>query len=269
MDRLDLMDLFRRDMTGVEPTTFMHDDNPHPSLEGNPLVFKREDSAFLFKVWMAGRNSAQPEPAGEAQILGFINPKCMPVQEGYACTLNPVQEGQYLRPVFDRTPAAETAIRLLHDQIAELEACDIGPRDLPMPYISREQVLELIGEARITAGITQTAPDEQIVFGCNRCGQTQQTWTAQCVHCNAAAQPQLAVWYGPMPESNGKTNWTVMLHRAGEHFSEGITVERGEYPDRVRYEADRFRHLIGELKDEPCVLDYDADLHSGYAGPQS
>lgn len=80
-------------------------------------------------------------------------------------------------------------------------------------------------------------------------------------------KPELTVWYGSMPETNGKTNWTAMLHRKGQHQWEGITIDRSEYPDRVRYEADRMRHLIGELPDEPDILSYDADAHSGYVKP--
>lgn len=79
--------------------------------------------------------------------------------------------------------------------------------------------------------------------------------------------PALQVWYGAMPETNGKTNWTAMLHRKGQHMWEGITIDRSEYPDRVRYEADRMRHLIGELADEPDILAYDAEAHSGYVYP--
>ncbi|HCB2886517.1 TPA: DUF551 domain-containing protein [Citrobacter freundii] len=58
-----------------------------------------------------------------------------------------------------------------------------------------------------------------------------------------------------------------MLHRKGQHPWEGITIDCSEYPDRVRYEADRMRHLIGELADEPDILAYDADAHSGYVNP--
>lgn len=79
--------------------------------------------------------------------------------------------------------------------------------------------------------------------------------------------PVLQVWYGAMPETNGKTNWTAILHRKGDHLWEGITIDRSEYPDRVRYEADRMRHLIGELADEPDILAYDAEAHSGYVYP--
>ncbi len=76
-----------------------------------------------------------------------------------------------------------------------------------------------------------------------------------------AVRPALAVWYGSMPESNGKKNWTAILYRKGEVVFDGphITIDRSEYPDRVRYEADRVRHLIGEIDEEPWILDYDAD----------
>lgn len=86
-------------------------------------------------------------------------------------------------------------------------------------------------------------------------------------------RPVLTVWYGSMPESNGKTNWTAILHRKGggefplRDIAGGITIDRSEYRDRVRYEADRMRHLIGELLEEPDILAYDEKLHSGYVKP--
>ena len=77
----------------------------------------------------------------------------------------------------------------------------------------------------------------------------------------------LSVWEGAMPESNGKSNFTVILH-SGD-LTEGICVYRSEYPDRARYEADCFRHLIGDLAfpEKPFICDYDADAHSGYVKP--
>lgn len=88
----------------------------------------------------------------------------------------------------------------------------------------------------------------------------------------AYPQPELTVWLGEMPESNGKTNYTAILRRTGGDnllgsLSSGITIARSEYPDRVRYEADRMRYLIGELIHEPFILDYDSDKHSGYVHP--
>lgn len=85
------------------------------------------------------------------------------------------------------------------------------------------------------------------------------------------AQPALTVWEGAMPESNGKSNFTAVLMRKGgrlfDGLSGGMTIARSEYPDRVRYEADRVRYLIGELQEKPCILDYDTDKHSEYSAP--
>jgi hypothetical protein len=67
----------------------------------------------------------------------------------------------------------------------------------------------------------------------------------------------LSVWYGKMPESNGRNNWTALLYSADKE--ECFTIDRSEYPHRVRYEADRMRHIIGETTTRPDILDYDAD----------
>lgn len=80
-------------------------------------------------------------------------------------------------------------------------------------------------------------------------------------------QPQLSVWYGSMPESNGKANWTAILYNKSEDgflggVADGFTIARSEYPDRVRYDADCIRHLIGELKEKPFILDYDSEKKS-------
>lgn len=83
----------------------------------------------------------------------------------------------------------------------------------------------------------------------------------------ADGKPELTVSYGPMPESNGKTNWTAILHRKGEGMLDGITIDRSEYPGRVLYAADRARYLIGEKPDRPFIIDYDTDKHSGYVAP--
>jgi len=84
-------------------------------------------------------------------------------------------------------------------------------------------------------------------------------------------QPALTVWYGSMPESNGKQNWTAILHRKGatgfDIHEDGFCFHRSEYPDRARYEADEMRWIIGELSEKPDLLDCDADAHSGYVAP--
>lgn len=85
------------------------------------------------------------------------------------------------------------------------------------------------------------------------------------------ATTALSVWYGSMPESNGKTNWPAILGRKGDpefdSIMDGFCFARSEYPERVRYEADEVRWIIGELTEKPCVLDYDEKAHSGYVAP--
>lgn len=83
----------------------------------------------------------------------------------------------------------------------------------------------------------------------------------------AASSPKLAVWYGSMPESNGRENWTAILH-SGD-VTKGITIDRSEYRERVKYEAERMRWLIGDRPTEPDILAYDPDIHSGYVEPAS
>jgi len=85
-----------------------------------------------------------------------------------------------------------------------------------------------------------------------------------------SAEPvKLEVWCGSMPESNGKSNFTATLRRKGAALfdSNCFTFARSEYPDRVRYEADSMRFLIGEIDKEPFILDYDGDKYSGYVAP--
>ncbi len=80
---------------------------------------------------------------------------------------------------------------------------------------------------------------------------------------------KLTVWYGKMPESNGRENWTATLRRVNptDKWDHGFCFARSEYPERVRYEADSMRWIIGELAEKPDILAYDADLHSGYVPP--
>jgi hypothetical protein len=73
-------------------------------------------------------------------------------------------------------------------------------------------------------------------------------------------QPKLFVWFGSMAESNGKKNWTAILHRGD--ITRGFSFARSEYHDRVRYDADCMRYLIGDLDVEPFILDYDSEMLS-------
>ena len=88
-------------------------------------------------------------------------------------------------------------------------------------------------------------------------------------HCVEKSQPQprLTVRLTSFPESNGKRNWTAMFART-EPFdglvgsSGGITIARGEYWNRVAFEAERAKFLIGERDTEPFILDYGKDIQT-------
>lgn len=81
------------------------------------------------------------------------------------------------------------------------------------------------------------------------------------------SQPRLRVRLVSFPESNGKRNWTAMIARVDPWGGlvgncGGITVARGEFWNRVAYEAERAKLLIGERDTEPCVLDYGDDIQT-------
>lgn len=78
-------------------------------------------------------------------------------------------------------------------------------------------------------------------------------------------QPRLTVRLQSFPESNGKRNWTALLVRVDAWGGlvgncGGITVARGEFWNRVAYEAERAKLLIGERDTEPDILDYGDDI---------
>lgn len=80
-------------------------------------------------------------------------------------------------------------------------------------------------------------------------------------------KPRLTVRLTSFPESNGKRNWTALLVRTepwGGLIGScgGITVDRGEMWNRVAYEAERARFLIGERDTEPHILDYGDDIET-------
>jgi len=78
-------------------------------------------------------------------------------------------------------------------------------------------------------------------------------------------QPRLTVRLQSFPESNGKRNWTALLVRVDAWGGlvgncGGITVDRGEFWNRVAYEAERAKLLIGERDTEPDIRDYGNDI---------
>lgn len=83
----------------------------------------------------------------------------------------------------------------------------------------------------------------------------------------ATQQPRLTVRLTSFPESNGKRNWTALLVRVGVWDGlvgncGGISLARGELWNRVAYEAECARFLIGERNTEPFILDYGDDIQT-------
>ena len=83
----------------------------------------------------------------------------------------------------------------------------------------------------------------------------------------ALQKTQLTVRLTSFPETNGRRNWTALLVR--KHPWDGligncggITVAHGELWNRVAYEAERAKFLIGERPDEPFILDYGDDIET-------
>lgn len=78
-------------------------------------------------------------------------------------------------------------------------------------------------------------------------------------------QPRLTVRLVSFPESNGKRNWTAQIVRVGGFdglvgTGGGITIAHGELWNRVAYEAERTKYLLGERDIEPHILDYGDDI---------
>ncbi len=78
---------------------------------------------------------------------------------------------------------------------------------------------------------------------------------------------ELTVVLFKMPESNGKQNWQAYFRRKDDPTFKGLVGSMGgicihwcEYWNRVAYEAERARFLLGERTTEPCISDYSEDV---------
>lgn len=72
-----------------------------------------------------------------------------------------------------------------------------------------------------------------------------------------------------MPESNGKRNWQAYFKRKNDPDFNGligsmggICISWGEDWNRVAYEAERARFLIGERQTEPDLMQYGEDVNT-------
>ncbi|HAT7514875.1 TPA: hypothetical protein JAV82_002651 [Kluyvera ascorbata] len=138
-----------------------------------------------------------------------------------------------------------------------------------MDYIVADAIKgldELLVEKEVASKPVGNEELDQMIWKLERDGMTPKMLSLmrELREVRRAKPVTLSVWYGAMPETNGRENWTAMLHRKGAHPWEGIMIDRSEYPGRALYEADRMRFLIGEIDVEPDILAYDSETHSGY-----
>ncbi|MEC5518055.1 hypothetical protein P9874_014650 [Enterobacter hormaechei] len=202
-----------------------------------------EDALMALAAMKIAQASLEAEPV--AWIVHARTGDQLTTDGGYVANAEGIL-GLHSTPLYTAPPAPEIVPLAIHDEDFEkalsvlndtLDDCGDSERGL---LLALDKVgIEVLSDARRAA----------MLQGANE-------------------KPELTVWYGSMPESNGKANWTAILHRKGEgRCMDGFTIDRSEYPGRVLYAADRVRYLIGEKSERPSILDYDADAHSGYVKP--
>ena len=82
---------------------------------------------------------------------------------------------------------------------------------------------------------------------------------------SVSRQEPITVRIFSFPESNGKRNWTAMFVRVKSWDglignAGGITIGYGECWNRVAFNAEKARYLLGERMTEPSIVDYMNDV---------
>lgn len=124
----------------------------------------------------------------------------------------------------------------------------------------------LSGRGYETGVIAQSIQND-VAMAYHRCAEYKKELEALQSQDREDAQPKLKVVVCSFPESNGKRNWTALLLReqpweglAGN--CGGITLAYGELWNRVAYEAECTKFLLGMRDTEPCILDYGVDIET-------
>lgn len=166
-------------------------------------------------------------------------------------------------PAQERIDALELEVRQLTEQAAALRHAIRFQQPAPSAAPSR---VYLVATGEIHEGEeTYTRHDNAPPPLCDSECLYTAPQAADSVLEDAARQPQLKVRLTAFPESNGKQNWTALLVRSEPWGGlvgncGGISLARGELWNRVAYEAECARFLIGERDTEPCILDYAKDI---------
>lgn len=136
--------------------------------------------------------------------------------------------------------------------------------------------------AKLCAGVEMPEPISYVSFNkqgdISRVIKRKDSWTNTPVFtveqlqiaaqpAQIPAQPRLKVRLTAFPESNGKRNWTALLVREEKWDGlvgncGGVSLARGELWNRVAWEAECARYLIGERDTEPFILDYGDDIET-------
>jgi hypothetical protein len=184
-------------------------------------------------------------------------------------------------PAPDTTASASADAGLLYCHVCtNHRQASCGDKDCGIDSRAAQPVQagEVVGEHEQAIDLMRKLERDGLEFVCmdgsaNVVGIIKAAWKYRASLAPVSAQPELTVWYGPMPESSGAQNFTATLMRKGASMfdTDQYIFSRSEYPDRVRYEADFMRYLIGERAERPELWDksYDADKHSGYVAPVS
>lgn len=129
-----------------------------------------------------------------------------------------------------------------------------------------DQAFRIAGEYLQSRGIAAPLSEVSYIVGIIQFAAEALEKERNQVEMNdAQAQPALKVVLTSFPESNGKRNWTAFFKRV-EPFDGlagscgGITIDYGECWNRIAYEAERARVLLGERISEPDILEYGKDV---------
>jgi hypothetical protein len=232
-----------------------------------PEVYTDAERELLWKGWqLAGQSQAT---RAQAVPEGFALVPIEPTQEMFAAarTSTPGSNTEkllmanYWRNMLAAAPTAQ--------EVTQQAAPDLHMIQLRLKQILNPALGQLSAQWMAADALYYLTKDDSFADIADSL-MTQQAAKAETAE---QAKPELTVWESAMPESNGKSNFTAVLHRKDSKgfdlFTDGFQFARSEYPDRVRYEADFMRWLIGERAERPELWDdcYDMDKHSGYVAP--
>lgn len=199
-----------------------------------------EDAAMALAAMKLALASLEAEAVGEVVPGEYDDCGCHPdarvvciAADGQADWEN-FKDGTRLftAPPTSVVNAEPVSFDALRDAVAEvsgapaMEWSDIYKGHQPVPFINFNSLARIVDKFRSAPPAPVSVPDGYRL-------QPISEYDAMCAAMlqGADGKPELTVWYGAMPESNGKANWTAILHRKGEgRCMNGFTIDRSEYP---------------------------------------